>query len=71
MVAGVDENVAGNYGKATKLVVVFAEPIDATADAVLANLSIKDKIDSAQWADAEKTVLNLTLLSLKTKIAEK
>lgn len=61
MVAGVDENVAGNYGKATKLIVVFAEPIDATADAVLENLSVKDKIDSAQWADAEKTVLNLKL----------
>lgn len=61
MVAGVDENVAGNYGKATKLVVVFAEPIAAVANAVLDNLSVKDKIETAEWADAEQTVLNLKL----------
>lgn len=61
MAVGVDDNVNANYGKATKIVIVFAEPIDATADEVLANLSIKDKIETAEWADTEHTVLNLKL----------
>ncbi len=61
MAVGVSENVADNYGKATKLVLVFAEPIDAAADAVLANLSVKDMVESAAWADGDNTVLNLAL----------
>lgn len=61
MAVGVDDNVNKNYGKATKIVIVFAEPIDATADKVLANLSIKDKIESASWADGENTILSLEL----------
>lgn len=61
MAVGVDDNVNTNYGKATKIVIVFAEPINATADEVLANLSIKDKIETAEWAGTEHTVLNLKL----------
>ena len=61
MAVGVTDDVNANYGKATKVVIVFDEPIDATASTVLDNLSIKDKVSSATWADAENTVLSLTL----------
>jgi len=61
MAVGVTDDVNANYGKATKVVIVFDEPIDAAASAVLDNLSIKDKVSSATWADAENTVLSLTL----------
>lgn len=61
MAVGVTDDVNANYGKATKVVIVFDEPIDATAFAVLDNLSIKDKVSSATWADTENTVLSLTL----------
>lgn len=59
---GVAEDVSANYGKATKLVLVFAEPIDASAADVLDRLSVKGDISSASWeAGTDQTVLNLAL----------
>ncbi len=54
-----DANV--NYAKATKIMLVFGEPINAAEADVLSSLSIKDKIASATWKDTAKTILELTI----------
>lgn len=58
----VADDASVNYAKATKIVMVFAEPISDGAD-ILANLSIKDKIQSAAWRDTANTVYELELKS--------
>lgn len=61
MAVGVCEDVDANYGKATKVVIVFDEPIDANANKILENLSVKNMVESAEWTDADNTVLTLKL----------
>lgn len=58
----VADDASVNYAKATKIVMVFAEPIADGAD-ILSNLSIKDKIQSAAWRDTANTVYELVLKS--------
>ncbi len=53
-----DANV--DYAKATKIVMVFAEPIEAGAD-ILENISIKDAVEAASWIDADNTTYELVL----------
>ncbi len=53
-------NVAATYGKADKVVLVFAEPIDASADDVFAQLDINTKTKDPVWT-VDKTVLTLTV----------
>ncbi len=57
----VADDASVNYAKATKIMIVFAEPIDGSEATILDNLSIKDKIASATWKDAAKTILELTI----------
>lgn len=58
----VADDASVNYAKATKIVMIFAEPIADGAD-ILSNLSIKDKIQSAAWRDTANTVYELVLKS--------
>ncbi len=58
----VADDASVNYAKATKIVMIFAEPIADGAD-ILSNLSIKDKIQSAAWRDTSNTVYELVLKS--------
>lgn len=60
MAVAVADDADVNYAKATKIVLVFAEPIMTGAD-MLSNLSIKSDIASAVWADAQNTVYELTI----------
>lgn len=53
-------DVAATYGKADKVVLVFAEPIDASADDVFAQLDINTKTKDPIWT-VDKTVLTLTV----------
>ena len=53
-------NVAATYGKADKVVLVFAEPINATAEEVFAQLDINTKTKDPVWT-VDKTVLTLTV----------
>ena len=52
-------DVAATYGKADKIVIVFAEPINATAAEVFAQLDIANTKDPVWTVD--KTVLTLTV----------
>ncbi len=60
MAVAVADDADVNYAKATKIVLVFAEPIATSAD-ILSNLSIKSDIASAVWVDAQNTVYELTI----------
>lgn len=53
-------NVAATYGKADKIVIVFAEPINATEQEVFAQLDINTKTKDPVWT-VDKTVLTLTV----------
>ena len=60
MAVAVADDASVNYAKATKIVLVFAEPVEAGAD-ILSGLSIKESVSSAKWLDDENTIYELTL----------
>lgn len=56
----VADDVNDDYAKATKIVLVFAEPVADGAD-ILSNLSVKDSISNAKWIDSANTIYELTI----------
>ena len=62
MAVAVADDANVNYAKATKVTLVFAEPIEAGTN-ILNSLSIKDSILSANWIDTNNTIYELVLKS--------